>query len=83
MAMEKVICTHPGQTDVIIEGETGLYVEPGDPSSLRTAIERLLNHPEEAERMGLNGRKRVEQEMNLHRYVERLKKQMDSSNQNH
>ena len=74
MAMGKaVICTRtPGQTDVIIEGENGLYVEPGDPLSLRSAIEWLLNHPEEAQRMGQNSRQRVEQEMSLERYVFRL-----------
>ena len=80
MAMGKgVICTRThGQTDVIVDGETGLYVEPGNPSSLRSAIERLLNHPEEAERMGRNGRQRVEQEMSLDRYVHRLVRSMES-----
>lgn len=75
MAMRKaVICTRtPGQTDVIVEGETGLYVDSGDSSSLRMAIERLLNHPEEAERMGQNGRRIIEQEMNLDRYVQRFR----------
>jgi glycosyltransferase involved in cell wall biosynthesis len=74
MAMGKaVICTRtPGQTDVIIEGETGLYVEPGDPRSMRSAIEWLFEHPEEAERMGRNSRQRIEQEMSLDRYVHRL-----------
>jgi glycosyltransferase involved in cell wall biosynthesis len=78
MAMGKaVICTlTPGQMDVIVHGETGLYVEPGDPSSLRSAIEWLLGNLAEAERMGRNGRKRVEQEMSLERYVYRLKRFM-------
>jgi glycosyltransferase involved in cell wall biosynthesis len=75
MAMGKaVICTRtPGQTDVIVDGETGLYVEPGSPASLRSAIEWLLDHPEQAERMGRSGRRRVEQEMSLERYVHRLR----------
>lgn len=74
MAMGRaVICTHtPGQTDVIVDGETGLYVPPGDPRALRQAIERLLADPQEAERMGRAGRHRVEQSMNLDHYVERL-----------
>ena len=74
MAMEKaVICTRtPGQTDVVIGGETGLYVEPGDPDGLRAAIERLLDNREEAQEMGRKGRRRVEQEMSLERYVSRL-----------
>ncbi len=80
MAMGRaVICTRtPGQTDVIVDGENGLYVEPGDPDSLRDAIQWLLNHPEEAERMGSNGRRLVEQEMSLDRYVPRLAKYIES-----
>jgi len=74
MAMGKaVICSQtPGQTDVIVAGETGLYVPPGDPAVLREAIVYLLEHPEEADRMGANGRRRVIAEMNLDRYAGRL-----------
>jgi glycosyltransferase involved in cell wall biosynthesis len=74
MAMGKaVICSQiPGQTDVVVEGETGIYVPPGDPHALREAIEYLLNHPEEAERMGEAGRRRVAASMDLDSYVERL-----------
>ena len=74
MAMEKaVICTStPGQTDVIIHDEHGYYVPPEDPQTLRHAIQHLLNHPEEARRMGKLGRKRIENEMSLDCYVERF-----------
>lgn len=74
MAMERaVICTRtPGQTDVVIDGETGLYVPPGDSDALRAAIMYLLEHPQEAQRMGQAGRRRVEQHMSLDCYVERL-----------
>jgi glycosyltransferase involved in cell wall biosynthesis len=80
MAMGKaVICTRtPGQTDVIVDGENGLYVEPGDPRSLRAAIQRLLDHPQEAEQMGRNGRLLVEQKMSLEQYVPRLAKYLES-----
>jgi glycosyltransferase involved in cell wall biosynthesis len=74
MAMERaVICSRtPGQTDVVVEGETGLYSPPGDPVALRAAILRLLEHPEEAARLGQNGRRRVLAEMSLDCYTERL-----------
>ncbi len=74
MAMERaVICSRTaGQTDVIVEGESGRYVPPGDPAALRAAIEALLGHPDEATRLGRGGRRLVEQEMSLDRYVERL-----------
>jgi glycosyltransferase involved in cell wall biosynthesis len=75
MAMGKaVICSRTsGQTDIIIEGETGLYVPPGEADALRDAICDLLDHPEKAERFGKAGRERVEQELNLAHYVTRLK----------
>jgi glycosyltransferase involved in cell wall biosynthesis len=71
MAMGRaVICSEtPGQTDVVVDGETGIYVPPGDPQALRAAIEYLLNNPQEAERMGQAGRRRVEQTMSLDCYV--------------
>jgi len=74
MAMEKaVICSGtPGQTDVVIDGETGIYVPPEDPAALRTAIEYLLANPAVAARMGQAGRRRVEQEMSLDCYTARL-----------
>lgn len=74
MAMGKaVICSRaPGQTDAVVDGETGLYVPPEDPRSLRAAIQYLLDHPEVAEQMGRAGRRRVEQGMTIEHYVARL-----------
>jgi glycosyltransferase involved in cell wall biosynthesis len=50
-------------------GETGLLVEPGDPTSLADAIERLLADPELARSMGRNGRARVNREFSTAAYV--------------
>lgn len=74
MAMGKaVICSRvPGQTDVIVDNENGRYVPVGDPSALREEISRLLAGPDEAARLGNNGRRLVENEMNLDQYVNRL-----------
>jgi glycosyltransferase involved in cell wall biosynthesis len=74
MAMGKaVICSRvPGQTDVVVEGDNGRYVPMGDPVTLRTEICRLLSQPEEAQRLGSNGRKLVESEMSLDLYAQRL-----------
>ena len=76
MAMGKcVIVTRTnGQTDTIVDGETGIYVPPGDPLALRDAIERVLGHPEEAARLGAAARAFVEREAGLDRFVERLQK---------
>ena len=74
LAMGKaVICSRvPGQTDVLVEGENGRYVAPGDPLALRSIICQLLSRPEEAARLGTNGRSLVEREMSLDLYVQRL-----------
>jgi glycosyltransferase involved in cell wall biosynthesis len=41
-----------GLVDLVADGETGLLVEPGDPSDLQQAIKRLLAHPHLRARMG-------------------------------
>jgi glycosyltransferase involved in cell wall biosynthesis len=51
---------------------TGLYVPPGDPAALRSAIEYLLSHPNEAREMGAAGRRLVEQHMTLDQFVVRV-----------
>ena len=48
-----------GMADLVIDGETGLLVEPGDSKALQIAIERLLSNPELRSRMGLAARQKV------------------------
>lgn len=49
-----------GVTEAVVHGETGLLFPPGDVGHLAAAIDRLMTHPEERERMGRAGRARVE-----------------------
>lgn len=74
MSMERaVICSRTsGQTDVVVDGKTGLYVPPEDADALRHAIQNLLDNPAMAAEMGIAGRQRILDEMSLERYVERL-----------
>ena len=78
MAMKKaVICTRTaGQTDVVIDGVTGLYVPPQDHQALRAAVQYLLDNPSLARQMGENGRQVVEEKLNLDHYVTRLKRHL-------
>lgn len=71
MSMERaVICTRTrGQTDAIVDGDSGLYVPPGDVAALRSAIERLLADPTEAARLGRRGRETVLQRAALGQYA--------------
>lgn len=49
----------------IIEGnQCGLCVDPRDPPAIAQAIDYLVTHPAEAEQMGRNGQKAVEQKYN-------------------
>ncbi len=61
-----------GIVDYVIDGETGILVEPGNAQALREAIRYLAAHPGEARRMGQNGRQWVEETLNLDRYVQQL-----------
>jgi glycosyltransferase involved in cell wall biosynthesis len=61
-----------GVAGELAEAETGLYVPPADPAALRAAIQYLLDHPDEAARMGANGRRLVEQHMNLDQFTARV-----------
>jgi glycosyltransferase involved in cell wall biosynthesis len=74
MAMSRaVVCTKtPGQSDVIVHGETGLYVDPGDVNALRDAIRLLLDDPKEAGRLGEAGREWVVTNADVSLYADRL-----------
>lgn len=75
MAMGKaVIATRTGcPSDLIEDGVSGLYVPPGDTRALRAAMQRLLDDPARAIRMGREGRRLVEERFNLEAYVSRLR----------
>jgi|SRR5579859_331305 len=48
-----------GLSDIVVDGDTGLLVPPGDVSALRAAMTRLIASPELRERMGQAGQHRV------------------------
>jgi D-inositol-3-phosphate glycosyltransferase len=48
-----------GLLDLVVNGETGIVVEPGNVPALRAALERLLTDPELRRRMGEAGRQRA------------------------
>ncbi|MFP4057410.1 MAG: glycosyltransferase family 4 protein [Candidatus Brocadiia bacterium] len=56
-----------GVPEVVVDGETGLLVSPGDPHLLRDTIGRLLTEPQLAARMGRAGRERVRRHFALDR----------------
>ncbi len=51
---------------------TGIYVPAGDVPSLREAVTYLLERPDVARQMGAAGRRFVESDLSLERFVERM-----------
>jgi glycosyltransferase involved in cell wall biosynthesis len=61
-ALEAAACGKPviatsdtGNSDVVVDGVTGLLVPPADPPALAAAIKRLLNDPDLRQRLGKAG----------------------------
>lgn len=52
--------------------DAGLFVDPDDTAGIADAMGHLMNNPEEAERMGENGRRAVEEMFNFEKEGERL-----------
>jgi glycosyltransferase involved in cell wall biosynthesis len=50
-----------GASEAIVEGETGYLVQAGDDQAMAERIISLLRDPDKSRRMGLNGRRLVEQ----------------------
>lgn len=75
MAMGKaVICTRTtGQVDVVQDGITGIYVPVKDPQALREAIKYLWNNPDIAKKMGIAGRKYLEEHHTIEQFIESMK----------
>ena len=46
--------------EIIAINDCGLLVDPLNPGAIAEAIDYLINHPKHAERMGINGRRAVE-----------------------
>jgi phosphatidylinositol alpha-1,6-mannosyltransferase len=61
-----------GVPDAVIDDETGILVEPDNADAVADAILRLLEDPALAQRMGKNGRQRVETELNWAHFTKRL-----------
>jgi glycosyltransferase involved in cell wall biosynthesis len=51
-----------GLLDLVVDGETGLLVPPGDVPALRAALERLLADGELRRRLGAAARERIREQ---------------------
>ncbi len=74
MARPIVATKIDGITEQITDGKDGILVPPRDPKSLAEAIIRVLSDKKSAEAMGLEARKKVEQEFSVERMVAETEK---------
>ena len=58
--------------EIVLDGETGLLVPPGDVRTLTEAMRALLDDPERRWTMGTVARLRIEETASVDRYAERL-----------
>jgi len=61
-----------GAPEGVIDGVTGIVIEPNDPKSLADAISRLFSNPGEARKMGEEGRKYVNDEYAIEKFAKRF-----------
>jgi glycosyltransferase involved in cell wall biosynthesis len=63
-SMGRPVVANPafGMLDMVRDGETGLLVDPEDPTSVRDAVAGLLDDPAERRRLGRAARRRVTEE---------------------
>jgi glycosyltransferase involved in cell wall biosynthesis len=54
-----------GTPEVVVDGQSGLLVPPGDHEALAAAMLRVWSDPELARRIGTAGRQQVEQNFNV------------------
>jgi phosphatidylinositol alpha-1,6-mannosyltransferase len=63
-----------GTADAVRDGETGFLIPPDDRQTLLNTLQRLLKEPDLRRKMGLAGRRFVEEEMNWDRAAEQMRK---------
>jgi glycosyltransferase involved in cell wall biosynthesis len=81
-AARPVVASRTGGTpEIVLDGETGLLVAPGDAGAVAAAITTLLQDDQLGARFGRAGRLKVEREFTLDRHLammERLYREASS-----
>ncbi|MDT3427144.1 glycosyltransferase involved in cell wall biosynthesis [Paenibacillus forsythiae] len=61
-----------GPVEIVVPGETGLLIQPGDPEILTEAISWMVDHPQEREKMAEAGIKRVREHFVIENTVKEI-----------
>jgi glycosyltransferase involved in cell wall biosynthesis len=65
-------CREGGQSDLIIDGETGWLIDP-NPAALAELLAKVLSHPQTLAPMGARARRRAEAHFGRNRFVAELR----------
>jgi glycosyltransferase involved in cell wall biosynthesis len=65
-----VVTNFGGQAELIVDGESGLHVPPGDPAAIAAAIARLYRDPGLRTRLGAAARARIGSDFNIERTID-------------
>ena len=67
-----VVATHVGgNSELVVEGQTGALVPPANPDAMADALQRYIEDPALRHQQGRQGRQRIEHEFNLAYMVQR------------
>jgi glycosyltransferase involved in cell wall biosynthesis len=79
MALGKPVIgtAHGGPVEIVEDGVTGFLTPPGNAEALADRISQLLDRPDEAQRLGANGKRRFEEEFAIASGVRRLERLYD------
>jgi glycosyltransferase involved in cell wall biosynthesis len=69
-----IASNHGGITEIVIHGETGLLISPGDSFALAQAVRQLVDNPALRQQFGESGRDRFHKEFTIDRYVDKIQK---------
>jgi glycosyltransferase involved in cell wall biosynthesis len=76
MAQARPVVATPvgGTPELVVDGETGVLVPPGDVHALAQALREVLDDDERARRLGESGRRRVEEHFSAERMADAVLK---------
>lgn len=72
-----------GIPELVVDGQTGMLVRPGDSTELARALEQFLRDPELRLRFGHSGRQRIEQHFQIEQTVAPLMEMLERSCRRH
>ncbi len=69
-----IVTDIPGAKELVVDGETGLIIQPNSPEAIAESIRYLASDREKAIAFGLAGYERIRTVYTMEKYVANLKK---------